>query len=110
MRDAEQVAPQRVEIDLVAQPGGEGVDGALGVVAGAGEAAIDRILDPPAQRTEQRNDRERRPGDGEVRRSGERTQQRGECQDREDVCRENPAEVAPYTMVRLTSRSMSYRR
>ena len=41
----EQVGADRVDLDGVAQPGGERRDRRLGVVAGAVEAAVDEALD-----------------------------------------------------------------
>jgi hypothetical protein len=50
----QQLALQGVQVDLVAQPGREGVQGAGGVVAAAVEAAVDQVLDSAAQRRERR--------------------------------------------------------
>ena len=63
--DAAQVAPQRVEVDLVAQPRAERLERLRRVVAAAVEAAVD---DPwmRARRAEQRRHRERRDRDREV--------------------------------------------
>jgi hypothetical protein len=41
---------QGVQVDLVAQPGPEGLDEPGGVVAGPVEAAVDRLLDAAAER------------------------------------------------------------
>src|SRR3954452_12127409 len=52
--DADELGLQGVEVELVAQPGAEGVERALGVIAAAVEAMVDRGLDTRAQRPEQR--------------------------------------------------------
>ena len=44
---------QGVQVDLVAQPGPEGLDEAGGVVAAPVEAAVDLVLDAAAQGLEQ---------------------------------------------------------
>ena len=72
--DARAARAQRVELDLVAQPRAEGLDGAGGVVAAPVEAPVDERLDARARRPEQRRHRERRAGDGEVGLLGERAQ------------------------------------
>jgi hypothetical protein len=54
----QQVGPDRVEVDGVAEPGGEGGDHLVGVVADPVEPAVHGVLDPPAQRGEQRGGRE----------------------------------------------------
>ena len=50
---ADQIAPDRVQIDGPAQPPGERGHEVLGVVALPVEPAVDGTLHPPAQRVEQ---------------------------------------------------------
>ena len=65
--DAAQLAAERVELDLVAQPRAEAGQRLRGVVAAAVEAAVDRRLDAGARGAEQRGDRQRRDRDREAR-------------------------------------------
>jgi len=51
---ADQIAAYRVEIDGLAQPRGERGHDRLGMVACPVEPAVDGVLDPLAQRVEQR--------------------------------------------------------
>ncbi len=46
----QQLAPEGVQVDLVAEAGREPLHGPGGVIAAAVEAPVDQVLDPPAQR------------------------------------------------------------
>jgi hypothetical protein len=50
---AEQLGRERVEVELLTQPGGERLDGLGGVVAAAVEAPVDQVLDAASQRPKQ---------------------------------------------------------
>src|SRR6266536_6158070 len=50
----QQLAGQGVQVDLLAQPGAEPLDGLGGVVAAPVEAPVDRLLDAVAGRLERR--------------------------------------------------------
>ena len=65
VHDPDDVAADRGQVDLVAQPLGEVDGGSLGVVAGPVEAVVDRGLDPPPERLEQGGGQERGAGDGQ---------------------------------------------
>ena len=64
VHDADDVAADRGQVDLVAQALGEVGGGSLGVVAGAVEAVVDRGLDAPPERLEEGGGEERGAGDG----------------------------------------------
>ncbi len=64
--DSGEIRPERLEIDLVAEPRAEGLERALGVVAAAVEATVDDSLDPAAGGAEERGDGQGRAGDCEV--------------------------------------------
>ena len=53
--DAEHLVLQRAEVDVLAEPSGEGVESALGVVGLAVEASVDGMLDVVAQWLEGRS-------------------------------------------------------
>ena len=61
-------APERVEVELVAQPPAERLERPRRVVAAPVEAPVDRALDPRPRRAEQRRHRQRRHRDRDVRR------------------------------------------
>ena len=62
---AEQVGAHGVQVDPIAQPGGEVVEYPRCVVARPVEAAIDSLLYPAPQRLEERKDSERGNRHGE---------------------------------------------
>ena len=53
VHDRQQLAGEGVEVDLLAEAGGERLDGLGGVVLAAVEAAINHLLDPAAGRLKQ---------------------------------------------------------
>lgn len=61
VEDSSQIAVERVEVDLLAEPRAEGLEHAR--AAAAVEAPIDRALDPAAGEAEERGDSERRAGE-----------------------------------------------
>ena len=65
--DPDELGPQRVDVDLLAQARGERIDRVLGVVVTAIETMIDSRLHAPKDGTSQRRDHERRDGDEPVR-------------------------------------------
>src|SRR5690606_10693555 len=65
--DPQQLGRQRVEVGLVTDGGGEGLDGLLGVVASAVEAPVDGVLHPAADGQEEGGDEQRGEDDGDVR-------------------------------------------
>jgi len=52
VHDADQLATQHVEVDLLAQPAGERPHRGFGVVRTAREPVVDRVLDAAAKRLE----------------------------------------------------------
>jgi hypothetical protein len=68
----EEVIADRVQFDRVAQPGGEGRDGRVGVVAGTVEASVHVALDADPERVEQGGRDERRGGNANTARERER--------------------------------------
>ena len=74
-----------VEVDLVAQPRGEGVHRAGGVVARTVEAAVHRGLQPATGGVEHGRHRERRAGHGQRGAAGQRLQQRPQQRHHEEV-------------------------
>jgi len=71
---ARQVGPDGIQVQLVPEPTGEGVQRSSRVVAVAVEASVDDGLDAPACGAEQRGDRERGAGDRQVGLVGERVE------------------------------------
>ncbi len=66
VEDSSQIAVERVEVDLLAEPSAEGLEHARAAVAAAVEAPIDRAQDPAAGEAEERGDSERRAGDSQA--------------------------------------------
>jgi hypothetical protein len=62
----EEVRAESIEIDLVAQLIGKGVDRTCSVEARAVKSAVDDVLHTPTDRLEQREAGERSRGDGEL--------------------------------------------
>jgi hypothetical protein len=61
-----QLGVQRVKVDLLTEPSGEGVDGPRRVIAPSVEVLIHDDLDVASGRLEQRSDSEGRSSDGKV--------------------------------------------
>ena len=94
--DADDVAADRGQVDLVAQALGERGRRPLGVVAGTVEAMVDGGLDAPPERLEQGGGEERGAGDGHGLALDHVAEQGLQQEDRRGVHREQqPAEHRP---------------